>query len=95
MLQMLLRLPILSVQLLTLDDRQSLSHVVMHYHIFCCMKPQMKMMYVLLQSTFKMGTCRITCDLNIANALANPSCGIDYLSLMHNMHCMRSCTEDR
>jgi len=33
------------------------------------------------------------CDLSIANALANPSCGVDYLSLMHNMHCMQSCTQ--
>ncbi len=51
---------ILSIQLLTFGDRQSSSHVVMDYHMFCCVKPQMKMMYVLLQSTVKMGTCRIT-----------------------------------
>lgn len=47
------------MQLLTLDDWQSLSHAVMDYHMFCCMKPQMKVTYVLLQSTIKMGTCRI------------------------------------
>jgi len=50
---------IFSMQLLTLDDWQSLSHAVMDYHMFCCMKPQMKVTYVLLQSTIKMGTCRI------------------------------------
>ena len=56
------------------------------------MKPHMAYMFC-HRALSRWGHVISFCDLSIANAFANSTCGLDDLSLMHNMHCIRSCAQ--